>query len=233
MNRKKVVSIVILSGLALLNTGCIQKYFYDNKNIEKKVEYKDIKPVTTNSNPNSNPNIACDEAGTPKDSDCDIGAISANELNHTPKQGEQHILKSIRGKTIHVGEKEKGFTFNEYRGKVVILQMFGKDCPHCINELPVLRKIRKKYRGKLEVIAIQSQERMSKPVASNYINQHKIRYPIVEGEDATNLQYSIQETFGWTGILPYTLVIHDDTVKYIHSGEVSYKDLDRDIGELF
>ena len=73
---------------------------------------------------------------------------------------------------------------------------------------------------------------MSKFTARDYINRYKIKYPIIEGEDATNLQYSIQETFGWTGILPYPIVIKNGVVEYIYSGEVSYKDLQKDINEI-
>ena len=40
MNRKRVVSTVILFALAMLNTGCIQKYFNDTENRENKVENK-------------------------------------------------------------------------------------------------------------------------------------------------------------------------------------------------
>jgi thiol-disulfide isomerase/thioredoxin len=111
--------------------------------------------------------------------------------------------------------------------------MFGKDCPHCINQLPTIKKIRSKYSGKLEVIAIQSQDRMPKFIARDYINRYKIRYPIIEGEDAINLQRDIQETFEWTGILPYILIIKEGVIYYIYSsGEVSYKDLQKDISEI-
>ncbi|SFV56687.1 PUTATIVE LIPOPROTEIN THIREDOXIN [hydrothermal vent metagenome] len=233
MKRKRVVSIVMLSALALLNTGCIKKYFYNNKNIENEVKNQNITPTKAEVT-SMIPVIECEETATPKKSNCDIGAISKDELKKTPQQGEQYTLKSIRGKTIHISKTPKGFLFPQYRGKVIILEMFGKDCPHCTNEIPVIRKIRSKYRGKLEVIAIQSQDRMSKSFASNYINQYKIRYPIIEGEDAHNLQYSVQDTFGWTGILPYILIIQDGIVKYIHDrGEASYKELNRDISELF
>jgi thiol-disulfide isomerase/thioredoxin len=231
MNRKRVVSTVILFALAMLNTGCIQKYFNDTENRENKVENKKRIEVPTRINSEISSTECVDEI-KPQESSCDRGTISKEELNSTPKKGEVYTLKSIRGKVIHIAKQPKGYAFPEYRGKVVILEMFGKDCPHCINEIPIIKKIRNRYRGKLEVIAIQSQDRMSKFTARDYINRHKIRYPIIEGEDATNLQYSIQETFGWTGILPYTLVIKNGVVEYIYSGEVSYKDLQKDINEI-
>lgn len=227
MSRKRIIFIVVLGALAVLNTGCVQKYFYDDENVDKKivVASTDLKSETSE--------VECiDEIKSDKNN-CDRGIISAKEASSSPQQGERHTFKSIRGKTINVIKRARGYEFPEYRGKVILLEMFGKDCPHCINQLPSMKKIRNKYRGRVEVIAIQSQDRMSKFVARDYINRYKIRYPIVEGEDAINLQRDIQETLNWTGILPYTLIIKDGVVEYYHSGEVSYKDLDRDISELF
>jgi len=233
MNRKRFISIVMLFAFAILNTGCIQKYFYsDNKTVEKKIEDKKTTEVLTTNIDSEIPSTECVDEIKPEKNNCDRGAISKEELKHTPQKGEVHTLKSIRGKVIHIEKQPKGYRFPEYIGKIIILEMFGKDCPHCLNEIPIIKKIRNRYKGKLEVIAIQSQDRMSKFTARNYINRYKIRYPIIEGEDATNLQYSIQETFGWTGILPYILILKNGVVEYIYSGEVSYGDLQRDIDEI-
>jgi len=234
MKRKRVISIFTLLALAILNTGCIQKKVQDDKKIEKRVkrvkDKKSIKEATNIHNDTSS--VECIDEMKPEKNNCDRGIISTTRLDNRAKQGEVHKFKSIRGKTIHIIKSAKGYNFPEYRGKVILLEMFGKDCPHCINQLPSIKKIRNKYRGRLEVIAIQSQDRMSKFIARDYINRYKIRYPIIEGEDAVNLQRDIQETFEWTGILPYTLIIKNGIVNYYHAGEVSYEDLDRDIGEI-
>jgi thiol-disulfide isomerase/thioredoxin len=229
MNRKKIISIVILFALAILNTGCIQKYFYNDKDIKKKVEEKEVLLNTTN----QTSSVECIDEIKPEKNNCDRGIISTTEGDIKPKQeGEKYTFNSIRGKTINIIKTPRGYDFTEYRGKVIILEMFGKDCPHCINQLPIIKKIRRKYRGRLEVIAIQSQDRMSKFVARDYINRYEIKYPIVEGEDAVNLQRDVQEQFEWTGILPYTLIIKDGMVNYFHAGEVSFEKLDRDISEI-
>jgi len=154
-------------------------------------------------------------------------------LKKVPKVGEQHILQSIRGKTITIIERKNGFIFPQYKNKVVILEIFGKNCPHCSKEIPILRKIRNRYRGKLEIIAIQAQGRMSRGEARSYINRHKIRYPIIEGDDATNLLYFIQATYGWMGILPYTLVVKNGVTEFSDKGEVDYQDMKQNIDSLF
>ncbi len=230
MGKKRIVSSILLSSIVVFNTGCIQKFFVDEKPLSSTTYNQTAKVVSQNQLNVSD--IECSNENTKKNN-CDRGTISEDELKHTPKVGEQHILQSIRGKTIHIGERSNGFTFPEYKNKVIILEIFGKDCPHCIKEIPILQKIRKRYRGKLEVVAIQAQGRMTRNEARNYINRYKIRYPIIEGDDATNLQYFIQETYGWTGILPYTLVIKDGVTEFSYRGETDYKELQNDINSLF
>jgi len=231
MNKNTIISGFILSAIMILNTGCIQRFFgqnepstIDNKTTEvPKKRYKEYK----------NPDIECNDDLTVKKSNCDRGAISKDDLKSKPKTGEKHTLKSIRGKTINIIEKSNGFVFPEYKNKVIILEMFGKDCPHCLKEIPTIENIRRRYRGKLEVIAIQSQGRMDRFTARDYINGHRIRYPIIEGDDATNLQYFIQKTYGWTGILPYTLVVKNGVTEFAYSGEVDYQEIKKDIDTLF
>ena len=170
------------------------------------------------------------------ENNCNRGEITQDELQEQniqqTQEGTMHLLKSVQGKTISIGERPNGFVFPNYPGKVIILEMFGKDCPHCLKEIPIIKRIKKRYRGKVEVIAIQSQGRMSDYAARSYINKHRINYPIIEGSDATNLQYFIQNTYGWTGILPYTLVIKDGVTEFSYPGEVSYNELKKDIDSL-
>ena len=196
--------------------------------------------ITTQTHPQStiskNPtqDVECkDSVIEEKKSDCDRGLISEDELkNSKHKSGNTHTLKSIRGKTIHIIERPTGFIFPEYKGKVILLEFFGKDCPHCLNQLPVIKKIRDRYKGKLEVIAIQAQKRMSLDEAKNYINGNMIRYPVIEGEDAIDLQHFVQKTYEWRGILPYTLVVKDGVTEFFYAGEADYKDMKRDLDTL-
>lgn len=233
MNKKRIISAILLSITMLLNTGCIQRFFVDEKPPPITIQPQEVK-IKVPKKQLSSPNIVgCENEITIEKNSCNRGKISKNELKKAPKFGEQHILQSIRGKTISIIERKNGFIFPQYKNKVIILEIFGKDCPHCIKEIPVIRNIRNRYRGKLEVIAIQAQDRMSRYEARDYINKHKIRYPILEGDDATNLLYFIQATYGWMGILPYTLVVKNGVTQLSYSGETDYQELKNDIDALF
>jgi len=167
---------------------------------------------------------------------CQKAPINPQELKPkrtTNQGGEVHSLKSIQGKEITIVERSNGFLFPQYPSKVVILQMFGKNCSHCIKEMPIMGRIYNKYRKNLEIVAVQVEDRMTSREAKNLLRRHRIKYSIVPGEDATNLQYNIQSTYGWTGILPYTLIIKNGVTEFTYPGEVSYKELNQDIRSLF
>ncbi len=248
-SRQTILSGILLSTTLAFNSGCaIKEYFVPNKddNVITTTQpvYQEESPVYYESTQEPEPIITsapieaeCNDEVPVEENDCNRGQISEEELKSNPiqttTQGVIHQLKSIQGQTISIGERPNGFTFPNYPEKVIILEMFGKDCPHCIKEIPVIKNIKKRYRNKVEVIAIQSQGRMGQYVARNYINKYRINYPIIEGEDATNLQFFVQSTYGWTGILPYTLVIKDGVTEFSYPGEVSYKELKTDLDSLF
>jgi len=165
------------------------------------------------------------------------------EINNIPDENKPHTinedvhvvhsLKSIEGKIINIEERKRGLYFPQYKGKIIILKIFGKEVSDCIKEIPSTRKIYNKFKNKLAIVSIQVQSKMSDSFAKNYIKKYKINYPIIEGEDALNLQYFIQKTFKWTGIIPYTLVMKNGIIEYSYDGKVSYKELERDLKKLF
>lgn len=170
-------------------------------------------------------------------SNCDRGSIDKTQLstNYSPNSsgGTMHTLKTLKGKTIKIGERSNGFTFPNYPGKVIILEMFGQNCPHCIKEVPILKKLKSRYGNKLEVIGIHSQGILSPSAGRRFVRQHRVNYPINSGLGATDLQYFIQNTYGWTGILPFTMIIKDGQTEGSFGGETSYQELREVLDPLF
>jgi len=171
-------------------------------------------------------------------SNCDRGSIdksqlSSNYVQESSSGGTMHSFKSVQGSTIEIGERKNGFTFPNHPGKVIVLEMFGRTCPHCIKEIPVLKKLKRRYGSKLEVIGIHSQGVMGKSNARRFISQYRVNYPIIDSTNATDLQYFIQNSYGWTGMLPFTMVIKDGVTEGSVRGEASYGELKEIIDPLF
>jgi len=235
--KTRIIQTSIFTIVLLTNTGCFFGYFENPLvPIEKPTQNRTF--TETSATPVSvsfstpTPRVECTNDIT---SNCNKAPIQPTELRpkmQTSSGGEVHKLRSIQGKRITIVEHSNGFIFPEYKNKVIVLEMFGKKCPHCIKEMPTLNKLRSKYRGKLEVIAVQVEDRMSSSEANSLIRRHKIHYPIIAGETATNLQYNIQNTYGWTGILPFTMVIKNGVTEFTYPGEVSYKELNSNIHSI-
>ena len=146
--------------------------------------------------------------------------------------GDYHQLKTVQGTTISIQERSNGFAFPQYPNKVILLQIFGQNCPYCLKEMPTIAQAQQKYANSLQIIAVQAQEPMSQSTASMLIQQYQMNYPIIDKEEAIDLLYFLQQTFEWTGILPYTLLIKNGVSEFSFSGEVSHQELDEAIQSL-
>ena len=246
MKTANTLQTLILTTTLFLNSGCFFGYF-DSPKVEIKPTTQTapaiqttpaiLQPVTEQpkiTTPLSMPTPISIECTDDINSPCQKPPISPKELKarHISKQGEIHKLHSIQGKKIVIVERKTGFIFPQYTNKIVLLQMFGKNCSHCIKEIPVMGKIYQKYRNKVEIIAVQVEDKMSSREAKKFIRKHRIKYPIIPGDHATNLQYNIQSTYGWTGVLPYTLVIKNGVTEFTYPGEVSYREINSDIRSI-
>jgi len=239
---KTIIQTGILTTILFINTGCFFSYFNDSTKSVKPLNV----PVNTHLATTTQEAIVIQRNPTVKlpvecsndlnaANNCQKKPIEVKELH--PKEvntqgGEVHKLRSIQGKKITIIERSNGFIFPESNNKIVILQMFGKNCSHCIKEIPIMRNLYKKYFNNLDIIAIQVEDKMSRREAKSLLQKHRIKYSIVPGEYATNLQYNIQSTYGWSGILPYTLMIKDGVTEFSYPGEVSYKEISNDLKSL-
>ncbi len=225
----RLTQITILTATLFLNTGCVFGLFEDEPKNQ-------IVPTSTQTNP-SLMTIApeCSD-DINANSACNKGLITPKELKPkkivTTTGGEIHRLKSIQGQKITIVERSTGYVFPEFKNKIVILEMFGKNCSHCIKEMPIMNRLRRQYKNKLEIVALQVEGKMSPMQANALIRRHKISYPIIAGSTATNLQYHVQNTFGWTGILPFIMVIKNGVTEFTYRGQVTYNEINADIRSL-
>jgi len=231
MKKNALVKLSILSSILLFNSGCVFGLFKDSPKVTKSHKVMPTSNITT---PNFN-NIATEcSDDINKVSACNKGRIKSTELKPkiVTRVGEIHKLKSFQGKPITIIERKNGYIFPQFKNKIIILKMFGKNCSHCIKEIPIMNSLRQKYGRNLEIIAIQVEGKMSPFQAKAFIRRHHIKYPVISGETATNLQYNVQNTYGWTGILPFIMVIKNGVTEFSYKGEVSSRELNRDIKSL-
>ncbi len=141
-------------------------------------------------------------------------------------------FRTVQGQTLTVGKNRTGFTFPDFKGKIILLEVFGQNCHYCLESLPFISKLNSKYHKKLQVIGLQVQEKMSKLKSNSLIQQFNIDYPIIERDSATNLMITLRDNYEWRGVLPLTLLIKDGVTQEIFKGETSQEELEKAIQEL-
>lgn len=239
MKKRYTIQTFIITTTLFLNSGCFLGYMDSPKVETRKTNV--VKPMITKQPKKSSIDLISTptqplsvECTNNVNSPCKKPPISPRELKpkKITEQGEIHHLKSFQGEKIKIIENKRGFVFPKHKNKVVILELFGKNCSHCIKEMSILNRLQRKYRNNLKIISIQVEDKMSRYEAKRLIQKNHIKYSIIPGEDATNLQYNIQKTYGWTGILPYILVVKDGITEFNYLGEVSYNEINRDINSI-
>ena len=162
-----------------------------------------------------------------------IDSMSNIQETPSPLSGSGYQVQSINGQSIGVIEQSTGLNFPQYLGKVILLQVFGKNCEYCFEELPIIHKIQSRYQNKLQVIAIQGQGKMTPSTASRLIGKYKMNYPIIERDNAIDVLSYIGSTYNWTGVLPFIQVIKDGVTEATFAdGGVSYNELSELIDTL-
>ncbi|NTV51904.1 MAG: TlpA family protein disulfide reductase [Candidatus Firestonebacteria bacterium] len=126
--------------------------------------------------------------------------------------------------------KVKGFdnqeiSLSQYRGKIVILDLFATWCPPCRMEIPHFVALQQAYAGKLAVVGLSYDQGAAKDVLA-FAKNMKINYDIYWGSE------EIARFVGMRGI-PHTLVL--DAQGHVVKTYVGYQDkavFEKDIQDL-
>ena len=131
-------------------------------------------------------------------------------------------LKTIKNKNITINTDNGKFKIDGLKDKLVFLKVFGWDCNFCIKEIPELIKLKDNLEDTFEIIAIEAQQ-YSKKASLEYIEKYKINYDIILGNDYQSFYSYLKIYYGWSGIIPLTIVLgKDGTVLAFELGVKSY-----------
>jgi len=112
------------------------------------------------------------------------GLSSSNEDKNKVEAVSTHTIDQWRVGEIINGEQIK---LDDMKGKVVIIEFWGVNCPPCIASLPELAKLYKsKQKDGLMVIGVHCQGG-SKEAVNEVLKKHGVTYPV-----AANGQSAIQ-----------------------------------------
>ncbi len=134
------------------------------------------------------------------------------------KPAPNFVLKDASGKVVQLAD---------YKGKVVLLDFWATWCGPCKIEIPWFTEFERKYKDRgFEVLGVSMDDDGWKSVTP-FVQEKKINYRIVMGDDKTGDQ------FGGLEALPTTFVIDRyGRIASVHVGLTNKKDFSDAIEEL-
>jgi thiol-disulfide isomerase/thioredoxin len=92
-----------------------------------------------------------------------------NQTDDTTQVLDSTVITSTEGQTIEVDRIQQGFIFHGYEGKIILLEVYGDTCPHCIEAIPSYNRLQAKYPDDIVVIALESYGSLTNASQQEYI----------------------------------------------------------------
>ena len=164
-----------------------------------------------------------------------VAALAATLLA-AQKLDKSFVLQTVDGAKIHVHIKQNGIEVKEYPNKVIILDFFGKRCPPCRIEMPILGDLQKRLKKKLQIIGLHVQEPLNKKDIEE-LKRRGINYPVCDYMPVPQNQQFVEfmgRLTGWSGTIPFMLFFDKDgNYAGYHLGMADEKSLEKFIDKLY
>ena len=113
------------------------------------------------------------------------------------------IITTTSGQAIKVNKTANGFVFEGYENKIVLLEVYGDTCPHCIEAIPAYNRLQAKYPNDVVVIALESYGTLT--------NAGLSQYAVVPKANTGNMFAFIRDLTGYNlEAVPYLMVLSRD-----------------------
>jgi peroxiredoxin len=98
----------------------------------------------------------------------------------------------------------KNVNLSDYRGKVVLVNIWATWCPSCVNEMPSMEKLYQKLKGEdFEILAV-SIDSLGAQVVEPFMEKYKLTFPALIDSQGT-----IRLTYRTTGV-PESFIVDKD-----------------------
>jgi len=142
--------------------------------------------------------------------------------------------KNITVNQLNISKTETGLEFKEFKGKAVLLVLFGHRCPPCLKEIPEFIALTKKHKDDLEIVAIESQQYPTDKV-KEFVAEHQMNYNVVAGIEHNDFIMYIASMAGYTQGIPLPLLIavnKNGEVEQVQAGIIREDELEMLVEEL-
>nr|CRH07838.1 putative Redoxin domain containing protein [Candidatus Magnetococcus massalia] len=136
-------------------------------------------------------------------------------------------------KTELVTLDDKSLKFNDFKGKIVLVNFWATWCPPCLAEIPDFVAAQRLYGDKgFQVIGINYMDRADKEYLQKFVKRMRINYPIVYDDKKKMRRLSLG--MGGVFALPVSIMLdREGRIIRNHTGSVKLKQLERWLKPLF
>jgi len=122
--------------------------------------------------------ISCRPAAAPvsiSNKPVSINNIPQTNLPLPPTKNIENL-----GWTLFNGQGQK---LSDYRGKIVVLDFWATYCPPCLEEIPHLNELKKKYGADLQIVGLHVGGEEDEARVPEFVERLKIQYDLAYPED--------------------------------------------------
>jgi cytochrome c biogenesis protein CcmG/thiol:disulfide interchange protein DsbE len=129
-------------------------------------------------------------------SSCSTTRLSAKaRAVNDRKPAAEFTLKDANGSSVKL---------SDYRGKVVLLNFWATWCGPCALEIPWFIEFEQQYKARGFAVLGVSMDEEGWPAIKPFVNEHKVNYRVLLGND------SVSQLYGEVDSLPTTFIIDQD-----------------------
>jgi thiol-disulfide isomerase/thioredoxin len=159
--------------------------------------------------------------------------ISLSTL-HAEESVLTFTLTTIDNKTINIKETKKGLDIDEFKGKAILIALFGHRCPPCIKEIPEFIKLTNNHKDDLAIIALEAQNYPADGVKL-FAKNYKMNYNIIAGINHGDFISYLARSAGYNKGIPLPLLISIDKygeVQGVQAGALREDELESLVADL-
>jgi thiol-disulfide isomerase/thioredoxin len=147
-----------------------------------------------------------------------IAALAGSSWAEVKVKGDKlkFALPNLEGKVISSDDEQ-------FKGKVLLVDVWGSWCPPCRNELPVLKELQSKYKDEgFEVVGISfehgqsDKERLA--TLKKFSKENELNYTVLFGGDTSLVEEKLPGLEGFTGFPTNFFIGRDGKVHDVKVG---------------